>query len=53
MNLVTHLLHPKSDVEDDDVETLYLEKRSETLHKSAPKPIDNLETTPLATKFYC
>ena len=35
-------------ISDDDVETLYLEKGSETLQKSAPESIDNLETTPLA-----
>ena len=31
-----------------DVETLYLEKGSKTLQKSAPESIDNLKTTPLA-----
>ena len=36
-------------ISDDDVETLYLEKRSETLQKSAPESIDNLEITPLAS----
>ena len=35
-------------ISDDDVETLYLEKGSKTLQKSAPESIDNLETTPLA-----
>ena len=35
-------------ISDDDVETLLLEKGSETLQKSAPESIDNLETTPLA-----
>ena len=35
-------------ISEDDVETLYLEKGSETLQKSAPESIDNLETTPLA-----
>ena len=37
-----------SQISDDDVETLYLEKASETLQKSAHKSIDNLGTTPLA-----
>ena len=36
-------------IPDDDVETLYLEKGSETLQKSAHESIDNLETTPLAS----
>ena len=53
-------------ISDDDVETLYLEKGSETLQKSVHESIDNLETTPLASlhqtyqilytkpsKFYC
>ena len=35
-------------ISDDDVETLYLEKGSETLQNSVPESIDNLETTPLA-----
>ena len=35
-------------VSDDDVEILYLEKGSKTLHKSAHESMDNLETTPLA-----
>ena len=35
-------------ISDDDAETLYLEKVSETLRKSAPESIDNLEITPLA-----
>ena len=35
-------------ISDDDVETLHLEKGSETRQKSAPESIDNLETTPLA-----
>ena len=35
-------------ISDDDVETLHLEKASETLQKSAPESIDSLETTPLA-----
>ena len=34
-------------ISDDDVETLYLEKGSETLQKSAPESIANLETKPL------
>ena len=33
-------------ISDDDVETLLLQKGSETLQKSAPESIDNLETTP-------
>ena len=33
---------------DDDVEILYLEKGSKTLHKPAHESMDNLETTPLA-----
>ena len=36
-------------ISDDDVETLYLEKGRETLQKSAPESIDNLETTPLTS----
>ena len=35
-------------ISDDDVEALYVEKVSETLRKSAPESIDNLEITPLA-----
>ena len=35
-------------ISDDDVETLHLEKGSETLQKSAPESIDNLENTSLA-----
>ena len=35
-------------ISDDDVETLQLEKGSETLQKSAPDSIDNLETIPSA-----
>ena len=38
-----------SQISDDDVETLHLEKGSETLQKSAHESIDNLETTPLAS----
>ena len=34
---------------DDDAETLYLEKGSESLQKSAHESIDNLETTSLAS----
>ena len=34
-------------ISDDDIETLCLEKASETLQKSAHESIDNLETTPL------
>ena len=33
---------------DDDVEILYLEKGSKTLHKPAHESMGNLETTPLA-----
>ena len=36
-------------ISDDDIETLYLEKGSESLQKSAHESIGNLETTPLAS----
>ena len=36
-------------ISDDDVETLYLEKGSKTLQKSAHESIDNLETIPLTS----
>ena len=36
-------------ISDDDIESLYLEKGSETLQKSAHESIDNLETTTLAS----
>ena len=35
-------------ISEDDVETLHLEKGSETLQKSTPESIENVETTPLA-----
>ena len=37
----------------DDIETLYLEKGSETLQKSANESIDNLETTPNLMAIIC
>ena len=36
-------------ISDDVIETLYLEKGSKTLQKSAHESMDNLETTPLAS----
>ena len=36
-------------ISDDVVETLYLEKGSEILQKSAHESMDNLDTTPLAS----